>query len=241
MYYYLIIGLQAFCVYHCYTNRNSYYWIFAIIFLPLVGCLLYLFMNVFQKRDIDKVQENLVTAINPSKKIKDLQKKLKFSETFENQVALADAYLNEKMYAVAIQHYESSLKDVFENDFYVISKTMEAYYFSSDFKKAIEYAERISQNSKFRKSRASFLYGMALEKIGEPEKAEEQLRIFDAPYSNFMERLELSRFLVRQNKLDEGKTIYNEMISESENMSRQTYRMNKNIINKAKEELTTIS
>ncbi|TMU50504.1 hypothetical protein FGG15_19295 [Flagellimonas algicola] len=70
MYYYAIIALQGFCVYHCYTNRNNYYWIFAIIFLPVIGCILYLFTNVFQKRDIEKVQESLVTAINPSKKLR---------------------------------------------------------------------------------------------------------------------------------------------------------------------------
>ena len=79
-------------------------------------------MNVFQKRDLVKVQENIATTINPTKKIRDLEKKFKFSTTFENQVALADAYLEAGMYTKAIQNYEASLKDVFKKDFYVISK-----------------------------------------------------------------------------------------------------------------------
>ena len=236
MYYYLIIALQGFCVYHCYSHRNSYYWILTIIFLPVVGCVLYLFTNVFRKRDIEKVQESLETVINPSKRIKDLEKKFKFSGTFENQVALADAYLNEGMYTDAITNYEGSLKDVFLNDFYAISKLVEAYYYSSDFKKAIENAERIEENQMFRKSKASFLYGLALEKAGNLAKAEKVLRTFDAPYSNYGERLELGRFLIRHSKTGEAKGIYLEMISESENMSRNSYRINREFIKKVKEE-----
>lgn len=241
MYYYVIVALQGFCVYHCYTHRNNYYWIFAIIFLPLVGSILYLFMNVFQKRDIEKVQESLVTAINPSKKIKDLERRFKFSETFENQVSLADAYLNEGMYEEAIKNYRASLKDVFVNDFYAISKLVEAYCYAADYDNAIHYVDKIKDNPSFRKSKASFLYGLALEKTGGIELAEEYLRIFDAPYSNFNERLELSRFLVRQNKIEEAKEVLQEMISESEHMSRQSFRTNREVIKKAKEEFVALT
>jgi Uncharacterized protein conserved in bacteria containing a divergent form of TPR repeats len=240
MYYYIIVALQGFCVYHCYTHRNNYYWIFAIIFLPLVGSILYLLMNVFQKRDIEKVQESLVTAINPSKKIKDLEKKFKFSETFENQVSLADAYLNEGMYEEAIKNYRASLKDVFVNDFYVISKLVEAYYYAEDYDNTIQYVDKIKDNPSFRKSKASFLYGLALEKTGNMASAEEYLRVFDAPYSNFNERLELSRFLVRQNKIEEAKEVLQEMISESEHMSRQSFKTNREAIKKAKEEFAAL-
>ena len=240
MYYYLIIALQGFCIYHCYTNRNSYYWILAIIFLPVVGCLIYLFMNVFQKRDIEKAQEEIVAVINPSKRIKDLEKKLKFSESFENRVKLADAYLEENMFDSAIENYEASLKDVFKNDYYVLSKLLEAYYFSTQFGKSIEIAERIEDNTKFKKSRASFLYALALEKTGKIEEAETYLIKFDAPYNYYMERLELARFFVRQRENEKARNTYQEIVDEAENMSRQSYRTNRVLIKKAKEELKTL-
>ncbi|WP_422350515.1 PLDc N-terminal domain-containing protein [Flagellimonas sp.] len=240
MYYYAIIALQGFCVYHCYTNRNNYYWIFAIIFLPVIGCILYLFTNVFQKRDIEKVQESLVTAINPSKKITDLEKKLKFSETFENRVALADAYLEEGLYPEAISHYESSLKDVFSKDFYVISKLLEAHYHNSNPEEVVVCAEKILDNPKFRKSKASFLYALTLEKMGKMQAAEEVMRTFDAPYSNFSERLELARFLQRQGKLEDAKELYQEMVSEFENMSKPNFRQNRHLIKIIREELQAL-
>lgn len=235
MYYYLGIALQAFCVYHCITNRNSYYWIFAIIFLPVVGALLYLFMNVFNKRDIDKVQEGIVSVINPTKKITDLEKKFRFAETFENQIALADAYLEVGMYDMAIDNYKASLKDVFINDEYATSKLLEAYYFSSQWNKVMDIAEKIKSNSKFKKSKASFLYALALEQNGDIDKAEELLTHFDAPYSNYQERLELADFYLRNGKQKASSELIQEMITESEGMSKISLRQNAATLKKIKE------
>lgn len=239
MYFYLIVALQGYCVYHCYTSRNQYYWIFAIIFLPVVGSLLYLFMNVIHKQDIDKVQEGLATVVNPSKRIADLEKRFKFATTFENQVTLADAYLDAEHYEKAIENYEASLRDVFKEDFYVLSKLQEAYYFSSQFDKAKEYAERIKDKPKFKKSRAAFLYALTLEKKGDVQKAEELLQSFDAPYARYQERLELAKFFIRNAKTSKARDLLNEMVIESEGMSKTSYRQNRMLIKKAKELLAS--
>lgn len=241
MYFYFIIALQGYCIYHSFTHKNEYYWILGIIFLPLIGCLAYLFMKVYRKGniDIDKVQDNIATVINPSKRITDLEKKFKFSETFENQVALGDGYLESEMYDKAIENYEASLKDVFKNDFYVISKLVNAYYFSSQFDKAIEYAEKIKDNTKFKKSKAMFLYGLALEKTDNIQLAEEQLVQFDAPFSRYQERLVLGEFYIRNQKPKEAKIVLQEIVDESERMSKQGLRTNRIIIKKAEELLVT--
>lgn len=240
MYFYFIIALQGYCIYHCYTHRNEYYWILGIIFLPLLGCLVYLFMKVFRKSDVEKVQDNIVSVINPSKKINDLEKKLKFSESFKNRVALADAYLGAEMHDKAIEYYESSLKDMFKNDYYVISKLVEAYYFSSEFDKAITYVDQIKTNSKFKKSRAMFLYGLALEKTNKIDDAEVQLSQFDAPFSRYQERLVLGQFYVRNNKSEEAKMVLQDMVDEAERMSKQNYRTQKTLIVKARGILQTL-
>lgn len=196
-------------------------------------------MNVIQKQDIDKVQQGLTAVINPGKKIIDLEKRLKFAATFENQVALADAYLEGEHFEKAIENYEASLKDVFKEDFYVISKLQEAHYFSSQFDKARQYAERIKEHPKFKKSRASFLYALAMEKQDDIAAAETRLRTFDAPYARYQERLELAKFFIRNAKTSEARDLLYEIVAESEGMSKTSYRQNKVLINKAKELLAS--
>lgn len=239
MYYYLILALQVYCAYECYTKRNDYYWYFVIIFLPLIGCLAYLFVNLILKRDVDKVQKNSTSVIQPTKKITELEKKFNFAESFGNQVALADAYLEADHYEKAIEHYEASLKDVFQNDFDTLSKLEEAYYFSSRFDDAITCAEKIREVPKFKKSRAAFLYALALEKIGKVNEAEEHLKVLDAPYSRYEERLELSEFYIRNAKMEPARLILQEIVTESESMSKISLRKNGITINKAKELLTS--
>ncbi len=238
MYYYLILALQVYCAYHAYTNRNHYYWYFAILFLPLVGCLIYLFINVIRKSDVDQMQDNLVSVINPTKKITDLQKKFKFAATFENQVALADAYLEAEHYDLAIENYNAALKDVFKEDFYVLSKLQEAYYFSSRFDKSLEYAERLKKCPKFKKSKSAFLYALASEKKGNVKQAEDILKTFDGPYARYQERLELAKFFIRNDKPKEAEELLNEIVTESEGMSKTSFRQNRILIKKTKELLS---
>ncbi|MEE9362820.1 MAG: hypothetical protein V3U92_09520 [Cellulophaga sp.] len=241
MYYYLVLALNAYCIYHCYSNRNEYYWFFLIFFIPVFGSVIYLFLRVFRARDLEIAQATISTVINPTRKILNLEKRFQFSKSFKTQVALADGYLEIEDFDNAIKNYSETLEGVFKNDFYVFSKLVEAYYFSSKFEQAIVFAEKIKDNTKFKKSDASFLYALALEKTGNVTLAEEKLLKFDAPYSNHKERLVLAQFFIRNKKITEAKTVLEEMISESEQMSKQGYRDTKILIRKAREELAAIS
>lgn len=239
MYFYLILALQGFCLYHCYTNRNLYYWYFAILFIPLVGSLLYLFLHVFQKRDIEKVQDGITSVINPTKKITDLEKKLKFSETFENKVALADAYLESGQYEKAIPLYQSSLIGTFEKDFYANSNLVEALFYTEQFTAVVANIEIIKGSSRFKKSKAMFLYALALEKTGNLDLAKEYLTQFNAPYSRYQERLELAKFHIRNGQTEKARTILGEIAVESEGMSKSSYKLHGEFIKKANELLAS--
>src|ERR1700743_2889247 len=108
-FYYITIGLQLICVIHCLRKGNQTTWIWLIVFLPIVGCLAYLFMGVFNKGSVRQMQSGMGTAIYPAGKIKKLEKQLEFADTFNNRVLLADAYLSSGNTERAIQLYESSL------------------------------------------------------------------------------------------------------------------------------------
>ncbi len=196
-------------------------------------------MNVIRKDDVDKLQKDITAVVNPTKKIEDLEKKLEFSNSFENKVALADAYLENKMYTEAIAQYKTALINMFQNDFYVISKLQECHYFKSEFATSLEYGEKIVDSPKFKKSKAPFLYGMALEKEGKVAEAEEMLKSLDAPYSKYQERLELAKFYIRNHKLAASKEVLQDIITESKSMSKPGYKTNLAIFTKAKELIAT--
>jgi len=227
MYYYLIIALQCFCIYHLWKNRISYYWIFLIIFLPVIGCILYLYVHVFSKKDVERIQNELVTVINPTKKVRDLEQRLDFADTFQNRINLADSYLEIKDYINAIVHYEESLNDDFEDDYYVCEQLILSYYETEDYQKVISYSEKILDNSGFNGSRSQFLYGLALDKIGNTVEAESQLLKINQRYSFYDERVILAKFLMQHNNKNKAKEILDDVYEESLHMTsanRRIYR-----------------
>ena len=232
MLYYLVIGLQIYCAYHVYKNRNNMYWYFIIFFIPVIGFIIYLLTQVINKTDVTQITEEITTIINPTKKIKELETALKFSNTFQNKINLADAYAQNKEYQNAIEHYENALESNFKDDPHTINKLIICYYNIQDYDKVIAYAPKIDLQKNFKET--LFFYGLALEKRGELELAEIQLRKIDIRYSHYSERLELSKFLIRNNKKDAAKEILTEVITEINAMTNANARKNRSILSEAR-------
>ena len=220
MLYFLILALQGFCIYHTYKNRNEHYWYYLIIFLPVIGCVIYLLTQVFSKGDISKIQTNVVNVVNPTKKITDLQKRVQFSDTYQNRVLLADAYLQIKDYNHAIEQYEYVLKGNYKSDVPVAKRLLEAYFYKEDFSSVIKCAKQIKESPIFKGSESQFFYGLALENLGESSKAEENLRAIDQRYSNYSERLQLAKYYLDKEEDAKAKEILNEISEESQHFSK---------------------
>ena len=224
LYLYLIIAFQGFCIYHLLKNKNSYYWIFAILFLPFIGCVTYLVTQVFNKRNTESIQGNRITIIEPSKKntssniVKILEGKLEFADTYLNRINLADGHLAANNYTSAIKHYQIALEDKTQNDFDVKASLIKSYYAIKDYDQVIALSDGLGSHKEYDKSEIPFLYGMALAEKDRTAEAEVQLKIMDWPYSNYNERLALAQFLLRIDKASDAKEIVEELHVEMQNM-----------------------
>jgi hypothetical protein len=238
--YYLIIALQGICVLHCVKKGNQNKWIWIIVLLPVIGSIIYIFSEVITKRDISSVQTNLGAVIFPTGRIKDLEKRLEFSNTFENKVALADAYLAAGFTEKAIDLYESCLVGVFDDNHYVITKLMEAYYNLERYEDVIRVTQKILRHSEFPKSHAHVIYALSLEKAGKKDQAEAELKSMRGKYSNFEGRFNYGQFLVRASKTEDAKVVFSEIMEEASHMSSGEARNSKEWFRKTREELAKL-
>lgn len=225
MQYYLIVALQVFCVYHVYKNQKPYYWYFVIFFIPLLGSVIYILTQVFSKNDADKLQTELTSIINPTKKTKDLEKKLEFSDTYTNRIDLADAYFEISNYQNAITHYEQTLLDTVQDAAYAKQQLVFCYFQLKDYHKVIFYAEDLKNQTEFKGSKQQFCYGLALKELGQTQTAETQLKEVNKPYSNYPERLELAKFYLESNRDKEAKMLLNDILEESNYMTKPNQRL----------------
>lgn len=238
MLYYVLIAFQAFCLFHVYKTRNDYYWYFVIFFVPLIGGAVYFFTQVLNKRNVDDAIDSINTVINPTKKIKDLEKKLAFSDTFQNKINLADAHIENKDYEKAIFYFEKALSGKYENHPHTLNKALKCYFHLKDYKKVVDYANKIDVENSF--SDSLCIYGISLEKCGFLDEAEVKFRKVDRRYSNYPERLELSKFLIRRDKKDDAKTVLEDVITEINNMIETNQRKYRYIYRESKKLMSEI-
>ncbi|WP_179020549.1 hypothetical protein [Winogradskyella forsetii] len=240
MYYYLIVALQAFCIYHAYKNHKPYYWYFLIFFIPVIGSIIYIITQVYNKNDADKIQDEITSIINPTKKIRDLEKKIAFSDTYANRMELAEAYVQNKDIPNAIVNYKKTLEDTVQDDLYARQQLIVCYFQIKDYVKVVEHAEAIKDKTEFKGSEQQFFYGLALKELGKVEQAEVQLKQIDRPYSNYNERLELAKFYIENNRVDEGKALLEQIYAESQNMTKPNRRIYRNTIVEVERLLKTL-
>ncbi len=237
-YFYIItIVLQAICVLHCIRRGRQNNWIWLIVFLPLIGCLIYFFTEIVTRREMQNVQAGVGAVFNPGGRIRKLEENLKFSDAFHNKVALADAYLEVGQTNRAIDLYESSLQGNFEENEHVLYQLIIAYSLVNRFEDIIPLAKKIYKRPQFARSKAHIVYAMALANTGNAELAETEFKTMKARFANFEARYQYSLFLSRSNRQEEARQLFEQIVDEAPHLTPVERNYNRAWIAQAKDEL----
>src|ERR1700761_2308847 len=170
--YYIEICLQVVCALHCIRRGTQGRWLWIIVFLPLIGCIIYIVSEMRPRRSIRAPKIDIGAVINPSAKLKRLEEDLKFTDTFDNRIKLADAYLAANQTDRAIELYEKSLTGAFAENEHGIAQLAVAYYQTERYGDTIKWLKKIYNTHQFARSSTHILYAKALELTGNTEAAE---------------------------------------------------------------------
>jgi hypothetical protein len=240
-FYYLTIALQIFCVIHCMRKGNEQKWIYIIIFLPGIGCLAYAYTEIFSRRDLRNVQSGVSSVFNPSGSIKKLEQNLQFSDTFNNRILLADAYLAAGQTDSAIELYTTSLTGAFSENEHVQNQLLIAYFSKEQYDEVIKLGNKIYKQPQFARSQSHILFARALAYSGALEKAENEFKLMSGRFANYQARYYYASILMQTNRENEGKEILQAMLDEASHLSGPERRDNRVWFNKAKGKIKEIS
>ena len=197
-------------------------------------------MEIFNRNSMQQVQSGMGNIIYPAGKIKKLEKQLEFSDTFNNRIMLADAYLSAGNTDKAIQIYETSLTGAFKENEHVLIQLVTAYYQAQRYNDAIKAARKVYKNPAFN-THGHVLYAMALDKIGESDLAEQEFNTMKGKYSYFEARYQYGLFLVNKSRISEAQKIFNDVVNEFSYLSSFEKRNNRVWYNNAKQELRKVN
>ena len=239
-YYILILGLQAFCLFHAYKNNNQQKWYWIIIFVPLIGCAIYLYENFYSRRNIANLTEGVKGLVYNNYALEKLEKEVKYSETITNKINLADAYTERGRYDEALKLYESCRKGFYENNTDLLRKLLRGYYLKKDYNKVIEIGKLLENTKSVGDSEDKIAYAWALHFTGDKAKAEDKFKEMDAKFANFQARIEFAKFLIETNRNSDAKKILNAIIEEHEAMDSYEKGLKKNMVRESRRLLQSI-
>jgi len=175
--------------------------------------------------------------VSPAGRIRRLEEGLQFSNTFNNRILPANAYMAAGRMEEAITLYTTSLTGAFAENEYVMARLISAYFITERYEELILLAKRIYRLPQFARSESHLLYARALERTGDKAGAEAEFRKMNGRFADFEARYQYGLFLQRTGRDSEAKGLLEDIVKESSHLSSRERRSNRVWIQKSKEEL----
>ncbi|MBI3150108.1 MAG: tetratricopeptide repeat protein [Betaproteobacteria bacterium] len=172
----VIILIQFLFAYHVLKTGRPYWWVFIIFAAPIMGSLIYYFVEVFpnssEHRKAHKTARKIAQALNPDADLKRRAEELEICGSVDNRIALAEECMRHQMYPEAIKLLESCLTGAFAADGNILLALARAYVEGQHWEKAksaVHKAQEAAPNQ--RPQDASLLEARILEGQGEHDAA----------------------------------------------------------------------
>jgi hypothetical protein len=112
--------IQLCFAYHALKSGRPYWWIFVIMAFPVMGCVLYYFIEVFpssrESRSAHKAARAIAKRVDPDKDLRARVADVEACGSVDNRIMLARECMEQRMYPEAAALYRSCLAGVYESD-----------------------------------------------------------------------------------------------------------------------------
>ena len=122
-------------------KSGRYSWIFIILFFPVIGSLIYFFVEYLPELQMNNIAKK---ARKPKKQpnIKELKTRLELTDSVKNRLDLAMAYFQAGQFEASIDLLEKSLNGVYAKDLNIIEGLCHSHFHNNNYSKVSEYIEK---------------------------------------------------------------------------------------------------
>ncbi len=231
-------ALQLLCIVHAMRTGREQYWIWIILFLPYVGGLAYLIVEILPglrlRRHLAAAQTAVDRVLVPGNKLRDLRNKASFSPTVENRIEYADALAEAGVPAEALSEYEACLGGLARNNPAILYKAAMAAYAAGDLGRASDYLGRLPRKADgtFEQKLWNLLYLRILERAA-PEAAAAEYESFCARVNDRELDCLYLEFLERTGGYDKLEAVLDRIRGEEESLRGMNVRYDKALYRRA--------
>ena len=238
----LILAIQIGFAWHALRRGQDFIWVFLIVFVPVLGCVLYTLMVLLpearQSRTARSAGRKLHDLVDPKRELKEQLGQLDVSDTVENRTRLADELLKHGRIEEAITLYEKSLTGIYEHDPVLMLGYAEALFAHGEHARTRQVLDDLkTHNPDHRTQDGHLLYARTLEALDDTNAALEEYAVLDRYYSGAEARCRHGLLLKRLGRHAEARLCFEEVLKFARQTSRHGRELNREWIASAKDAL----
>ena len=219
----VVLLIQICFAYHALKTGRPYWWLFVIMAAPVVGCVLYYFIEVFpstrESRKAEKAVQAIAKAFDPDKSLREHAANLEDCGSVDNRVTLARSCMGRGMFREAAALYRSCLTGVHETDPDIRHGLAAALFGMGDFNEAHAVAHALRKShASFRAPEVRLVAAKALESLGRFDEALAEYRVLADTYAGEEGRWRCGALLQRMGRTAEAGEIFQRMLRNAERM-----------------------
>jgi len=215
--------IQLCFAYHALKTGRPYWWLFVIMAFPVVGCVLYYFVEVFpssrESRRAEKAVRTLVKSFDPDKDLRTRVADLEACGSIDNRVALARECIERGLHAEAAALYRSCLAGVHERDPDLRLGLARALLEAGAAEESCSLAKGLrNDNPTFRLNDVRLVLARSFEALGRVDEALAEFRELADTFPGEEGRWRYGALLGRAGRVDEARGVFDRMLRNAERM-----------------------
>lgn len=220
----LLLLIQFSFAFHALKTGRPYWWIFIIMGFPVMGCMIYYFVEVFpgsrEHRQAHRTARKLVKALQPDADLAKRAEELEICGSVDNKMALAVECTAHQMHPEAAKLYESCLQGVFANDGAILYGLACAAVEGGDWNKAANAIARLKADApKQRPLEVRLLEARVLEGRGENDAALAAYRELVPLFVGLEARYRYAQMLARLGQSEAALEVFNQVLTQAKRVS----------------------
>jgi hypothetical protein len=205
------------CVVHAVRNGNVFPWIYIIIFLPGIGSLIYIAMEILpgllRSRTAAKMRSGASSALDPNRSFRQAHRDVEMVGSVDAKRALAEQYAARGDYASAVRVYRDAAQGQFKDDPALLMGLARAQFNGGDPAGAQASLDALqAADPKFVSEESHLIYARALEAQGKDDEALAEYRRLVPYFSGEEARARFGMLLDKTGARDEAQAVYQQII-----------------------------
>jgi hypothetical protein len=211
------LGLLVVCVVHAIRTNRIFPWIYIIIFLPGIGPLIYIGMEIIpdlvRGRRARQLGQNLRSITDPTRGLRQAHRDVGLVGSVDAKKSLAEEYMSHGRYADAVAMYKDAAQGQFKDDTALLYGLARAQFAAGDAAGTQATLDTLQKaDPKFASEDAHLLYARALEGQGKDDEALAEYGKLVRYFAGEEARARYGLLLKKHGRNEEARAVFEEIL-----------------------------